>query len=108
VVDVRFVCATHRDLAGEVAAGRFRADLRARLERWVIRIPPLRERPEDIPLLALALGRRHRGDDVEIARDVALSLLSRDWPGNVRELDAWMERAVVAAKGACCALPPLP
>jgi len=98
-VDVRFVAATHRDLEADVRAGRFREDLFYRLAVIRIKIPPLRERPEDIAPLArallartaAALGRR----DVGIA-DEALEALARwRWPGNVRELGNVIERALV-------------
>ena len=98
-VDVRFVAATHRDLEADVRAGRFREDLFYRLAVIRIRVPPLRERPEDVePLarallarIAAALGRRDPGID-----DDALAALRRGrWPGNVRELGNVLERALV-------------
>jgi transcriptional regulator with GAF, ATPase, and Fis domain len=102
-VDFRIVCATHRDLDDEVAAGRFRADLLYRLREVTIELPPLRARGDDLLALAetflaeaeQAFGTaRHRlGPD---ARD---ALLAHDWPGNVRELRAVMRRAAVLADG---------
>ena len=98
-VDVRFVAATHRDLESDVRAGRFREDLFYRLAVIRIRIPPLRERPEDVEPLArallartaAALGRR----DVGIADDALEALRGCRWPGNVRELGNVLERALV-------------
>jgi len=98
-VDVRFVAATHRDLEADVRAGRFREDLFYRLAVIRIRIPALRERPEDVAPLArallartaAALGRR----DVGIADDALEALRGCRWPGNVRELGNVLERALV-------------
>lgn len=91
--DARFVAATHVDLLG--ADSGFRKDLVGRLARWVIFVPPLRERREDIVVLALALARRVRGSEVELSRSLALALLRYDWPLNVRELSSVVEQAVV-------------
>src|SRR5262249_5960170 len=103
-VDTRLVSATNTDLAAEVDAGRFRQDLLFRLNTVEIHLPPLRERPEDIPLLATHLLARH------VARykkpitgfdEAALAALNEQaWPGNVRELDHAVERAVLLAAGA--------
>jgi two-component system nitrogen regulation response regulator NtrX len=101
-VDVRVVAATHRDLAAEARAGRFREDLFYRLNVIAIRIPPLRERLEDVPLLAqefldrLAheLGREVTG----ISEEALRLLLDHPWPGNVRELENAIERALVTCK----------
>jgi len=98
-VDVRFVAATHRDLEADVRAGRFREDLFYRLAVIRIRVPPLRERPEDIEPLArallartaAALGRRDPG----IADDALAALRRSRWPGNVRQLGNVLERALV-------------
>ncbi len=98
-VDVRFVAATHRDLEADVRAGRFREDLFYRLAVIRIRIPPLRERPEDVDSLArallartaAALGRRDPG----IADGAIAGLRGLRWPGNVRELSNVLERALV-------------
>ncbi len=102
-VDVRIVAATHRDLEAEVRAGRFREDLYFRLAVFPIRLPPLRERGDDVVLvartllarIARSLGRPVPGLD---EADVAL-LLSHSWPGNVRELSNVLERAVITAGG---------
>jgi anaerobic nitric oxide reductase transcription regulator len=103
-VDVRVVAATNRDLAREVERGRFRADLYHRLAVFPLRVPPLRERREDIPLLAahFADGARRRlgTGPVRLAEAVRARLVLADWPGNVRELENVVSRAVLrAAKG---------
>ena len=98
-VDVRVIAATNRDLRQMVADGRFQEDLYYRLNVIPIHIPPLRERPEDIPVLvehfvqkhAQRAGKRITG----LAPGVIESLQSSDWPGNVRELENTVERAVV-------------
>jgi transcriptional regulator with GAF, ATPase, and Fis domain len=95
--EIRCVAATNVDLEAAIAAGRFRQDLYTRLSRWVIRLPPLRERREDIPLLAQAFVERHRGAGARASRRFVEALLGAAWPGNVRELDAVIERACVAA-----------
>ncbi len=102
-VDFRLVSATHRDLDNEIREGRFRQDFYFRLNVIEIQIPPLRERREDIPLLAqhfLEQFRRETNKAIEGIHDAALDLLmSYRWPGNVRELENALERAVVLAKG---------
>ena len=100
-VDVRVLAATNRDLAAEVQAGRFRADLLHRLQVYPLAAPPLRQRPEDLPLLAgyfCDLARRRLGiGPVRLDSD-AQELLSRyAWPGNVRELDNVLSRATLRA-----------
>jgi two-component system NtrC family response regulator/two-component system response regulator HydG len=98
-VDVRIVCATHRDLKKKLEEGTFREDLYYRLNVIEIHIPPLRERGEDIPVLALHFLKRYavaNGKDVRGISDEAVGLLLRHpWPGNVRELENAIERAVV-------------
>ncbi|MFO0609302.1 MAG: sigma 54-interacting transcriptional regulator [Polyangiales bacterium] len=101
-VDVRVVSATLRDLDARVADGSFRHDLFFRLQDFRVRVPPLRERPEDVPDLAEALldriardtGRHRRLEDRALAR-----LMGWHWPGNVRELFAVLKRAVFASPG---------
>jgi len=96
-VDVRIVAATHRDLGVEVRAGRFRADLFYRLHVLALDVPPLRERLEDLPVLAAHILRRlARRDGLEV-RAIGADALGRlgrhSWPGNVRELEAVLTRA---------------
>jgi DNA-binding NtrC family response regulator len=101
-VDVRVIAATARDLEAEVAAGRFREDLFYRLDVVRVKVPPLRERREDIPLLVdhfLGRSLRSLGKAVASVDDEALErLVSYDWPGNVRELENVLERAVILAR----------
>ena len=101
--DVRLVAATHRDLGAEVRAGRFREDLFYRLSVVHIRMPPLRERPEDIPLLVETflreLNREHGRKVTGVTRGVLDRLLRYPWPGNVRELKNAIEGMVVFAEG---------
>ena len=98
-VDVRVLSATNADLRAEVAAGRFREDLLYRLNTIEIRLPPLRDRREDIPLLATTFLRRHatryRKPVTGFSPAAMQALLSYTWPGNVRELDHTIERAVL-------------
>jgi PAS domain S-box-containing protein len=102
-VDVRIIAATNRDLAAAVADGTFRQDLYYRLNVFPIAVPPLRQRPEDIPLLAhyfvaryaQQIGRRI----THIAAESMRRLVSYGWPGNVRELENVIERAVILAVG---------
>ena len=111
--DVRVVAATHRDLEAMVAQGQFRQDLLYRLNTMVMRIPPLRERPEEIEALAELFakeasresGGRVRGIDAGEARE---RLRAYAWPGNVRELRNVIERAVVVCGGETIGLEDLP
>ncbi len=102
-VDVRVVAATNRDLEEDVAAGRFREDLFYRLNVMHLPIPPLRERKEDIPLLAqhfLAQYARRNRKTVKGFAPLAMDMLLKyDWPGNVRELENAIERAVILLSG---------
>jgi len=100
-VDVRVVAATNRDLEEEVRAGRFRRDLYFRLSVLPVRVPPLRERMEDLPLLVEALLQRlNPGSRPKRLSAQALKrLLAHNWPGNVRELRNVLERAALLAKG---------
>ncbi len=99
-VDVRVIAATNKDLRAEIAAGRFRQDLYYRLNVIAIHIPPLRERPEDIPLLAEAFLRRHAPDHTASLSREALELLKHQpFEGNARELENAIERALLLASG---------
>ena len=102
-VDVRILSATNADLASEVAAQRFRQDLLFRLNTVEIRLPPLRDRREDIPLLAAHFLARHtqsyRKSLQGFEADAMSALLDHPWPGNVRELNHVVERAVLMAQG---------
>jgi DNA-binding NtrC family response regulator len=102
-IDVRFIATTNRDLQAEVERGTFRRDLFYRLSVVPIRIPPLRERREDIPGLVeyfLAQSARRAKKPVRAIAPAALQALCRyAWPGNVRELENVIERAVIVAKG---------
>jgi DNA-binding NtrC family response regulator len=101
--DVRVLSATNADVRQEVANGRFRQDLLFRLNTIEIHVPPLRDRAEDIPLLAghfLRLhARRYRKDLTAFHADALRALAAHPWPGNVRELDHAVERAVLMARG---------
>ncbi|PYV45964.1 MAG: sigma-54-dependent Fis family transcriptional regulator [Acidobacteria bacterium] len=102
-VDVRILSASNADLSAEVASGRFRQDLLFRLNTIEIRLPPLRERREDILLLAHHFLRQHthryRKFLTDFDQAAAQTLLDHRWPGNVRELDHAVERAVLMAQG---------
>lgn len=101
-VDVRIIAATHRDLLAEVKEGRFREDLYYRLHVLPLHVPPLRERPEDIPLLANHFLKKFaevNGKPVQGISEPALKILMEySWPGNVRELENVMERAVILGR----------
>lgn len=103
VVDVRILCATHKDLASEVAAGRFRQDLYYRLNVIELRVPPLRERREDIAQLAEVMLRRlaqECGDTpARLQPDALAKLQSYRFPGNVRELENMLELAYTLCEG---------
>ena len=95
-VDVRVVCATHRDLPVMVAEEEFREDLMYRINTFEISLPPLRERIEDVPELALHLLARHRrGGESLLAEDAIEALRGHVWPGNVRELANVVEHATI-------------
>lgn len=102
-VDVRIIAATNKDIEEEVAQGRFREDLYYRLNVVPIKLPPLRERKEDIPLLAkhfLAKYAQMLNKDITIISQEALNeMMAYDWPGNVRQLENLIERAIIMAKG---------
>jgi DNA-binding NtrC family response regulator len=99
-VDVRIIAATNRDLRAEIEAGRFRRDLFYRLNVIPIEIPPLRERPEDVPLLAVACLRKHtNGGNLRLAPGALERLKRCRWEGNARELENVIERAVALCEG---------
>jgi two-component system, NtrC family, response regulator AtoC len=102
-VDVRIVACTNRDLAAEVRSGRFREDLYYRLAVVELVVPPLRERPEDIPELAREFARRYATqfgmEDVRLAPALVERLSAADWPGNVRQLENTVARMVALSGG---------
>jgi DNA-binding NtrC family response regulator len=100
-VDVRLVCATHRDLRQLVSEGRFRADLYFRLAVFPLRVPALREHPDDLPLLAERFLARLGGPGAppSLGADALRTLRAHDWPGNVRELQNVLEYAALRAAG---------
>jgi len=102
-VDTRLIAATNRDLAAMVAEGKFREDLFYRLNVLPLEIPPLRERVEEIPVLALeflnrALADFHAGAEIPLSMEAVDLLLSHSWPGNIRELENAMLRAATLAE----------
>ncbi len=102
-IDVRVISATNRELQQEIEAGKFRSDLFFRLNVIPIRMPPLRERKDDIPLLVEHFLDKHRftptSAPARISLEAMQSLDNYDWPGNVRELENTIQRAVVDARG---------
>jgi transcriptional regulator with GAF, ATPase, and Fis domain len=102
-VDVRFLAATNRNIAGEIEAGRFRSDLFYRLNVYPITVPPLRDRRDDIPMLVnhfvQRIGRPMGKRFAEIPAAVLRQLTEYDWPGNIRELQNVLERAVIVSSG---------
>jgi NtrC-family two-component system response regulator AlgB len=103
LADVRFVVATNRDLAADVAAGRFREDLYYRLNVVEVRLPPLRERPEDVLDLARSLlahfAARYGRPGARFTPEAEALLVSHSWPGNLRELRNAVERATILTPG---------
>jgi transcriptional regulator with PAS, ATPase and Fis domain len=100
-VGTRFVGATHRDLGQMVKDGQFRADLFFRLQGIIVNLPPLRERPDDILLLAdhfLAQAASRMGREFELTRNARQKLVAHSWPGNVRELRSVIERAAAMSE----------
>ncbi len=102
-VDIRLIFATNRDLEKMVAEGTFREDLYYRLYVYPIQLPPLRERREDIPVLAYHLLSKMQAQDekrVATISEAALKVIERyDWPGNIRQLESTIERAVITCEG---------
>ena len=101
--DVRLIAATNRKLDDEVRAGRFRPDLWYRLNVFPITVPPLRQRPEDIPLLVSHFVEKHcrklAKPFLSVSKATMKALQAREWPGNVRELENAIERAVISSRG---------
>jgi DNA-binding NtrC family response regulator len=101
--DVRFITATNQDLEKAVAENRFREDLYYRLNVIPVHLPPLRDRKDDVPLLAghflARYSKRMRKPVEAIDEDAMADLMSYDWPGNVRELENTIERAVALTEG---------
>jgi len=101
--DIRLICATHRDLGEMIELGQFRKDLFYRLSVFPIGLPPLRERPDDIPVLARHFAKdyaaRMRKPITGISEEFMRALLQHFWPGNVRELQNFIERSVILATG---------
>ena len=108
-VDIRLIAATNRDLAKSVAGRQFRSDLYYRLNVFPIRMPELRERKEDIPLLVRYLvqkfARRMNKHIETIPAETMNALASWEWPGNVRELENFIERSVILSKGPILRVP---
>jgi formate hydrogenlyase transcriptional activator len=108
-VNVRMVAATNRDLEGMISAREFRSDLYYRLNVFPIRIPPLREREEDIPLLVRYFAQkfaRQMEKRIETIPTATMHVLTKwDWPGNVRELANFIERAVILTRGTSLDVP---
>jgi len=110
-IDCRLVAATNADLEKEVAEGRFRADLFYRLNVIPIKLPPLRHRRDDIPLLVDHFLKRYpngAGQSKTLGKDAMELLLKYDWPGNVRELENVMERAMILDEGGVIGAEELP
>jgi len=111
-IDTRILAATNRDLEEEIKRGNFRRDLFYRLNVIALHLPPLRQRADDIPLLAETFLARHaeqRGEPPKHISDSAMEILqSYSWPGNVRELENAIERAVILTEGEVIALDGLP
>jgi transcriptional regulator with PAS, ATPase and Fis domain len=100
-VDVRVVSATNRPLAEMVSRGEFREDLLYRINLITVHLPPLRERPDDVPILAArflrTLGEVYRRDALALSPEASRWLKAQPWPGNVRQLRQWVERTVLVS-----------
>jgi DNA-binding NtrC family response regulator len=108
-VDVRVVAATNRDLAEEVEAGRFRADLYYRINVVQIHVPPLKDRPEDIELLARHfINRFAEGRTMELPESVVAAMRAHHWPGNIRELENVCQRLALLTPGDVVRIDDLP
>jgi DNA-binding NtrC family response regulator len=111
-IDVRFIAATNRDIQDAIKSGKFRQDLYFRLNVVSLRIPPLSERKEDVPVLSYYFLKKYaalmKKEITEISADVISLLMSYDFPGNVRELENIIERGVALANGAAIEMAHLP
>jgi two-component system response regulator HydG len=111
-IDVRVIAATNRDLVEEIAAGNFRMDLYYRLNVFPLSLPTLRDRKEDIPLLAnhflLLYAQKEKKTITSFADHVIKSMIAHDWPGNVRELENFVARSVLMARGRIIDIADLP
>ena len=109
--NVRIVAATHQNLEGKVESGDFRMDLYYRLNVFPIDVPPLRDRPEDIPLLAqrfIDLQQEQNGEVISLSRDALTQLCQCEWQGNIRELGNLVERLTILSPGEVVDTPKLP
>jgi formate hydrogenlyase transcriptional activator len=108
-VDIRLIAATNRDLEKMVAERQFRSDLYYRLNVFPIRIPPLRERPDDIPLLVRYFAQKYAQrmeKQIESIPAASIKKLTQwHWPGNIRELENFIERAVILTRGTTLQVP---
>src|SRR6185369_10775151 len=108
-VDVRVVAATNADLAQMVEEKKFRSDLYYRLNVFPINVPPLRKRPEDIPLLvhffANRFAQQMKKKIESVPKETMAALVSYNWPGNVRELQNLVERGVILSRGSTLEIP---
>ena len=98
-VDIRVVCATHRDLQRLIQLEKFREDLYARLNEYQMRLPPLRDRKEDVFQLTCEFLRRHGRPALRLAFGFILGLVNYDWPYNVRELEGCIKRCIALSDG---------
>jgi two-component system NtrC family response regulator len=98
-VDVWVVSATHRDITAMIAEGGFREDLYFRIGEITLKLPPLRERQGDVPLLAREMLHRHAGDRrVQLSKEAVAAMEGWPWPGNIRELENRVKRACIMAE----------
>jgi formate hydrogenlyase transcriptional activator len=108
-VDVRIIAATNTDLEELVAEKKFRSDLYYRLNVFPLTVPPLRDRPEDIPLLvhffANRFAQQMRKKIETVSKETMAALISYNWPGNIRELQNLVERGVILSRGSTLEIP---
>jgi transcriptional regulator with GAF, ATPase, and Fis domain len=107
-VDVRVICATHRNLHQFVKEGKFRGDLFARVSEHLVKLPPLRERKEDVYQLARLFCQRHGRPGQTFTFSFMVALIHHDWPFNVRELESCVKRATALAEGSAIDVRQLP